>query len=192
MIGNAASDFVLALACVWIMQTRRQQPGLVVAAFLIGLAASLGVLRYSGVEVLPGPHQFASALSACAAFPLLAYALRYPDDPIAAQLTGAIRFALLLGGLGIGLTVAGVSQWGPAVAVISALVIAWTMVAARNPVGTAGAALLLAGMAATVIGRAGNAVPLFNPVVVLHLCLAAGLAALAIGSLSKQIRTQQN
>ena len=174
-ITNGASDAVLALACGWLVLRPGHRPGLAVAALLIGLAATLGTLRFAGLEVLAGPHRFASLVSACAAFPLLALALRWPDDPFAARLAGATRLALLLGGIGAGLTVAGVSQWGPVVAALSALAILATMVAARDAAGIAGGLLLVVGMGATIVGAAMG----FNATPVLHLCLAAGLLALA-------------
>jgi hypothetical protein len=176
MNANAASDLVLALVCGWVVATQWQrQPGFGLAALLIGVAATLGVLRFSGVEALAGAHRFASLLSACAGFPLLAWSLGWPADPIAATMKGASRFALLVGGVGVGATVLGVAIWGQALALISGLVIAVTMAQRREPVGIAGAVALLAAMAAA---GAGKAAP-FNATVVLHLGLALALLLLA-------------
>jgi hypothetical protein len=176
MSGNAASDLVLALACFWVVVTQwRRHPGLGLAALLIGVAATLGVLRFSGVEVLAGAHRFASLLSACVGFPLLAWSLCWPADPIAATMKGASRFALLVGGVGVGATVLGLSLWGQAMALIAGLVIAVTMVQRREAVGIAGAVALLGAMAAA---GAGKAAP-FNTTVVLHLGLALALLLLA-------------
>ena len=77
MNADALSDLVLLLVCgtiVWFH--RRERPALAVAAGLIGLAACLGVFRYSGWAEMLGPHRFTSLLAACAAFPLLASGLR--------------------------------------------------------------------------------------------------------------------
>jgi hypothetical protein len=176
MNGNAASDLVLALVCGWVVATQWQrQPGLGLAALLIGVAATLGVLRFSGVEALAGAHRFASLLSACAGFPLLAWSLRWPADPIAATMKGASRFALLVGGVGVGATVLGLAIWGQAMALVSGLVIAVTMGQRREPAGIAGAVALLVAMAAA---GAGKAAP-FNATVVLHLGLALALVLLA-------------
>jgi hypothetical protein len=114
-------------------------------------------------------------LSAVAAFPLLAWALRWPDDPIASRFAGAARAVLLLGGIGVTATLTGLIGWGAAVSALSAGVIMVTMVQQRNPVGIAGAGALIIAMAAAAAGKAAP----FNSTVILHLGLAAALALLA-------------
>lgn len=179
MNGNAASDLVLALICGWVVATRfARQPGLGLAALLIGVAAALGVLRFGAVEALAGAHRFASLVSACAGFPLLAWAVRWPQDPIAATAAGASRAALLAGGIGVGVTVLGLPAWGQGTALISAIVIVVTAVQRREVAGIAGAAALLVAMGAAAVGKAAP----FNTTVVLHLGLAAALALLALAS----------
>lgn len=179
MTGNAASDLVLALVCGWVVATRMgRQPGLGLAALLIGVAAALGVLRFSGVNVLAGAHRFASLVSACAAFPLLAWSVRWAQDPIAATVKGASRFALLSGGIGVGATVLGLAAWGQGVALLSGLLIAVTAVQRREAAGIAGALALLVGMAAAGVGKAAP----FNSTVVLHMGLALALLLLARAS----------
>ena len=177
MNGAAASELVLALACAAIIWRHAgKRPGIVVAVGLIGAAAALGTVRLSGLDVLLGPHRFAAMLAACAGFPLLGFSIRYPDDPIAAQAAGAGRFVVLLGGLGAVVTMAGVAAWGPALSLIAVLAVLWTLVSAREAVGIAGAAIMLAVMLATLVGRHD----LFNPAVVLHLGLAAGLTMVCL------------
>ncbi|MFZ4690768.1 MAG: hypothetical protein ACOYLS_16165 [Polymorphobacter sp.] len=179
MTGNAASDLVLALVAGWVVATKlAKHPGLGLAALLIGSAATLGVLRFSGVEALAGAHRFASLVSACAGFPLLAWAVRWPADPIAATLKGASRAALLAGGIGIGATVLGLAAWGQGAALLSGLVIAVTGVQRREACGIAGAMALLAAMVAAGVGKAAP----FNTTVALHLGLALALGLLALAS----------
>ncbi|MBC7522013.1 MAG: hypothetical protein H7268_13095 [Sandarakinorhabdus sp.] len=179
MNGNAASDLVLALVCGWVVMTRfARQPGFGLAALLIGVAAALGVLRFTGLEMVTGAHRFASLVSACAGFPLLAWAVRWPADPIAATRAGASRAALLAGGIGVGATVFGLEAWGQIVAVLSALVIAVTAMQQRESAAIAGATALIIGMAAAAIGKAAP----FNTTVVLHLGLAAALVLLVVAS----------
>ena len=183
MNGAGASDLVLALVCGWLVATRMaRQPGLGLAALLIGVAAVLGVLRFGGVDLVTGPHRFASILSAVAAFALLAWALRWPDDPIASRFAGAARAVLLLGGIGVTATLTGVTGWGAAVSAVSAVVIMVTMVQRRNLVGIAGAGVLFTAMAAAAAGKAAP----FDSTIVLHLGLAAALALLAQASDLKQ------
>lgn len=177
MNGGAASDLLLALVCAAIVwRQRRERPGVALAAGLIGLAAMIGTLRLSGMESLVGPHRFFSMLAATAGFPLLGFALRYPDDPVAARATGAWRFAVLAGGLGVGLTVSGLTAWGPALSLLAVLVILVTMAAARQLWRLLGALLMLAGMLMTL---AGERAPI-ETTVALHLGLALGLVLLCL------------
>ena len=99
MNPDALSDLVLLLVCAAIPWFHlRQRPAVAVAAGLIGLAACLGVLRwYSGWAEMLGPHRFTSLLAACAAFPLLASGLRWPDAPLATRGAAVGRFVLVVG-----------------------------------------------------------------------------------------------
>ena len=190
MNADALSDLVLLLVCgtiVWFH--RRERPALAVAAGLIGLAACLGVFRYSGWAEMLGPHRFASLLAACAAFPLLAAGLRWPDAPLATRATAVGRFVLIGGGVGIALTLSNVALWRDVVPGVSALVIAWTVVQQRNAWGMAGTLALLASFAVAATGKAdSNYLGLFNTVQLMHYTLALALALLAVGA----TRGQQN
>jgi hypothetical protein len=181
MNADAVSDLALALACAWACaQTLRTRPGIGVAAGLIGVAACLGVLSFSGVAALEGPHDFASLVAACAAFPLLAWALRWPLDPISTRVSAAGRSAALLAGVGVLATVAGLSVWGQVAPGAAALVILWTMLRAHRPVGLLGALLLVAAFVASLaapedLGRLGRV----SHVQWLHYPMALALLALA-------------
>jgi hypothetical protein len=97
MTADALSDLVLALVCAGIaarcLGGARSRPGIGIAAVLIGLAAVLGVLRFSTWapfnEAVRGAHQFASLVAAVGGFPLLAFSLHQPDSPLATRLAGA-------------------------------------------------------------------------------------------------------
>ena len=190
MNPDALSDLVLLLVCAAILWFHlRQRPAVAVAAGLIGLAACLGVLRYSGWAEMLGPHRFASLLAACAAFPLLAAGLRWPDAPLATRATAVGRFVLIVGGVGIALTLSNVALWRDVVPGVSALVIAWTVVQQRNAWGMAGTLALLASFAVAATGKAdSNYLGLFNTVQLMHYTLALALALLAVGA----TRGQQN
>ena len=190
MNADALSDLVLLLVCAAILWFHlRQRPAVAVAAGLIGLAACLGVLRYSGWAEMLGPHRFASLLAACAAFPLLAAGLRWPDAPLATRATAVGRFVLIVGGVGIALTLSNVALWRDVVPGVSALVIAWTVVQQRNAWGMAGTLALLASFAVAATGKAdSNYLGLFNTVQLMHYTLALALALLAVGA----TRGQQN
>jgi len=72
-----------ALTMAW--QFRRQRPALHLACALLGIAATLGALRFSGVLPLPAWHQFFSMLGAGVGLPLLAWASTQPGSAMAAQ-----------------------------------------------------------------------------------------------------------
>ena len=190
MNADALSDLVLLLVCgtiVWFH--RRERPALAVAAGLIGLAACLGVFRYSGWAEMLGPHRFASLLAACAAFPLLAAGLRWPEAPLATRATAVGRFVLIVGGGGIALTLSNVALWRDVVPGVCALVIAWTAVQQRNTWGLAGTLALLGSFVVAATGKAdSNYLGLFNTVQLMHYTLALALALLAVGA----TRTPQN
>ncbi len=181
MNGDAFSDLVLLLVCAALAwRSRATRPALAVALGLIGFAAFLGVLRFSGVPLVLGPHRFASLLAACAAFPLLASALRWPDAPLATRPTATGRFVVVWGGIGVALTLAGVGLWSQVVPGVSALVICWTVVQQRPAWGKLGALLLVGSFVVAATGRPDTLyLGLFNSTQALHYLLAAGLAALA-------------
>lgn len=168
MNGDAFSDLLLALvtlALAWRLRARR--PGIAIAFLLIGVAAACGVPRYLGVPQALGPHRFFSLLAACAALPLLAASLRWPDGHSARRPGAAARFALLAGAIGVVLAaVAGVALWGDAAAALSALVIAVTALQGRRPADVAAASALVAAFAA---GAAGAVPPL-------HILMACSFA----------------
>ena len=193
MNADALSDLVLLLVCGAVMWFHlRERPALAVAVGLVGLAACLGVARYSGWGEMLGPHRFASLLAACAAFPLLAAGLRWPDAPLATRATAVGRFVLVVGGVGIALTLSGVSLWRDVVPGVSALVIAWTVVQQRNVWGMAGTLALLGSFGVAATGKAdSNYLGLFNTVQLMHYTLALGLALLAVGATRAQSQPQQ-
>lgn len=187
---DALSDLGLLLVCGTILWFQlRQRPALAVAAGLIGLAAILGVLRYSGWTEMLGPHRFASLLAACAAFPLLASGLRWPDAPLATRATAVGRFVLVVGGVGVALTLAGVALWSQVVPGVSALVIVWTVVQQRNAWGMAGALVLVGSFVVAATGKADSSyLGVFNTVQLMHYTLALGLALLVLGAARPQAR----
>ena len=133
MNADALSDLVLLLVCaavVW--RDLRTRPAIAVGAGLIGFAALLGVVRFSGVAMVYGPHRFFSLLAACVAFSLLAAGLRWPDAAIAKRHAAIGRFVVVVGGLGVALTVLGVALWSQIVPGLSAVVIVWTALQQRS------------------------------------------------------------
>ncbi len=180
MNADAVSDLVLAIVCFIVsLKNLRARPGLAVASGMLGMAAVFGVLRFSGIAQLLGPHRFASLLAACAAFPLLAIAIRWPDDPLACRTTAAARFIFLAGAAGVALTMLGLESWRQLVPAASVTVIFIAVVLQRSPVGIAGASAFVASLLAA--GQASTAIP--GPLTSMqwmHYLMAAGLGLLAI------------
>lgn len=180
MNGDAWSDAVLAAVCFFlVIRYGRVLPGLAIAVGLIGVAATFGILRFSGWDTFLGPHRFTSLFAACTAFPLLALVLRWPEAPSAVRTTAAVRFALIVGGVGIALSISGISLWSLLLSGASAILITWTMIQRRNSLGLAGAAALLAGFAVAAAGKAADGyLGVFNHTQFLHYCLAVALFCL--------------
>ena len=182
MNADALSDLVLLLVCaavVW--RNLRTRPAIAMGAGLIGAAALLGVLRYSGIALVYGPHRFLSLLAACTAFSLLAAGLRWADATIATRRAAVGRFVVVFGGVGVALTVFGVALWSQAVAGLSALLIVWTALQQRRALAICGALLLAASFVVAALAKPDTLyLGYFNSIQALHYLLAAGIALLAL------------
>jgi hypothetical protein len=91
---QAALDGLLAVSALWLArQAGPKAPALRLGCVLLGIAAVLGTLRFSGLLPLPAWHQFFSMLGAGVGLPLLAIAMTQPRSAIASQR----RFAWVFG-----------------------------------------------------------------------------------------------
>jgi hypothetical protein len=157
MTPDAFSDLVLALVCAVLAHRCRAdgRGGVAVACLLIGIAALLGVLRFSSWEPLAtavgGAHRFASLVAAVAGFPLLAFSLASPGSALARHAGGAWWLAFPIGGFGIAAWLLGFKAWAQLAPLASATVIAWMVLrhgaGGRRWTGLAGVLLLVAGFA---------------------------------------------
>ena len=119
MTPDAFSDLVLALTCAWLarrcLAAGDGRGGVAVACLLIGLAAALGVLRFSSWEpvatAVGGAHRFAALVAAVAGFPLLAFSVASPDSALARHAGGAWWMAFAVGGFGIAAWLLGFKAW---------------------------------------------------------------------------------
>lgn len=195
MTPDAFSDLVLALTCAWLarrcLAAGDGRGGVGVACLLIGLAALLGVLRFSSWEPLAtavgGAHRFAALVAAVAGFPLLAFSLASPDSALARHAGGAWWMAFAVGGFGVAAWLLGFKAWAQLAPLASAAAIAWAVVrhdqGPRRWARLLGVLLLSAGFAiAAGAWPTGGALPaLLSKTQALHYALAGALW-LVIGS----------
>ncbi len=195
MTPDSFSDLALCLVCVgivyrcWWLQADRAALGL--AGLLIGIAAALGVLRFSTWteigELVKGAHQFASVLAAVAGFPMLALGIVRPNSTVARHRAGAWWCAFVIGGFGIAVWVLGFKQWAQLVPALSALSI---VVALRdsNAGGdrsfrALGVGFLFAGFTVVVLLTPTDIVfGMVTRVQLLHYALVVGLPLLVFGA----------
>lgn len=91
----ALFDGLLAVTAFWIAASQgRHAPALRLGCVMLGVAAVLGTLRFSGLLALPAWHQFFSMLGAAVALPLLALATTDSSSVVASQRRYAWIFAV--------------------------------------------------------------------------------------------------
>jgi hypothetical protein len=178
MNWQAGGDGLLALAAFWVaLGPGRRFPAVQLACLLLGSAAVLGTLRFSGVLSLPQLHQFVSLLGAGVGLPLLALALGAPAGAVARQRRFTWIFAVIAAVLCVLLgVVAGIKLWGSVCAFASALAIA-AVAARRRDLLALGAGICMVLAFATFAAQV-SAGPL-RPGEFLHVGLA--LAMLLLG-----------
>ena len=182
MPSLAYTDGLLALICLWLL-TRASLPlGVRIAAGTLGLAAVLGVLRFSGLYPIPQWHQFVSMLGACAAFPLLAVAVLWPDAAATRQLKFASIFFIGMAVLGV--LAVGVAQKRvlvDALTVISVVAMLISLARGGRWSTTLTTALMLAGL--LLFASKATVLPGLVPGDLLHIGMAIGLFGLGASSL---------
>ena len=191
MNADAFSDLVLALTCVALaFKYWRTQCGLAQAAAILGLAASFGVLRFSGLEFATGPHRFFSLFAACAGLQLLAVAVRWPDDPVARRATAAARFVLLAGAIGLAIYLAGFVWWRQVLPVLSVLLILHTVFLIRIRGRIVGALALTGSLGMAALGQPSVvALGPFTALQWMHYLMAVGLLFLSWNPVTDEERT---
>lgn len=182
MPSLAYSDGLLALVSLWLLSRASLPLGVRIAAGTLGAAAVLGFLRFSGLYPIPQWHQFVSMLGACAAFPLLAVAVLWPDAAVARQLKFAAIFFIIMAVIGV--LAVGVAQKRVVVDVLTVIsVVAMVISLARGgrwPTAIS-TALMLAGL--LLFAAKAAIVPALVPGDLLHIGMAIGLLGLGGSSL---------
>jgi hypothetical protein len=148
------------------------------ACGVFGVAALLGVLRFSGIYPLPSWHQFASMLGAASAFPLLAVVVLWPDS-LAARNTRFAWIVLCITAV-IGVIIVGAGQkriYSDALALLSLLAVCITLVRTRQWLGAVGGVLILTALVLFALKIAAGT--LLVPGDLLHIGMALGLVLLS-------------
>ena len=182
MPSLAYTDGLLALVCLWLLSRDGVPLGVRIATATLGIAAVLGVLRFSGLYPIPQWHQFVSMLGACAAFPLLAVSVLWPNAAVARQLKFAAIF--FIGMAALGLLAVGVAQKRVVVDALTVIsVVAMLVSLARGgrwPTALT-TALMLAGL--LLFAAKAAVVPALVPGDLLHIGMAIGLLGLGMSGL---------
>jgi len=180
----AYTDGLLALVCLWLLSRASLPLGARIAAGTLGIAAVLGVLRFSGLYPIPQWHQFVSMLGACAAFPLLAVAVLWPDAAVARQLKFAAIFFIILAVIGV--LAVGVAQKRVVVDALTVISVVAMVISlergGRWPTALT-TALMLAGL--LLFAAKATVVPALVPGDLLHIGMAIGLFGLGVSGLWK-------
>ena len=189
MNANALSDLILALVCAYLgWSAGRQRAAWTGGMLILGIASTLGVLRFSEVPWALGPHKFMSVFSACVSFTLFAIALRWPFSPTSTRMAAAGRFIVLVGGFGVSAALTVAPWWGQALPGLSIILIVATMLQRKSLVGILGALSLVGGFAVFAAVKPDVLLAgMFNKVQALHYLLAIGLLLLSRVKLDKDL-----
>jgi len=182
MPSLAYTDGLLALVCLWLLARASLPLGVRIAVGTLGIAAVLGVLRFSGLYPIAQWHQFVSMLGACAAFPLLAVAVLWPDAAVARQLKFASIFFIVLAVIGV--LAVGVAQKRvvvDALTVISVVAMVISLVRGGRWPAALTTALMLAGL--LLFAAKAAVLPALVPGDLLHIGMAIGLLGLGMSGL---------
>jgi len=142
----------------------------------------LGVLRFSGLYPIPQWHQFVSMLGACAAFPLLAVAVLWPDAAVARQLKFASIF--FIGMAVFGVLAVGVAQKRvvvDALTVLSVVTMVISLARGRRWPTALTTVMMLTGL--LLFAAKANVMPALVPGDLLHIGMAVGLLGLGVSGL---------
>jgi lysylphosphatidylglycerol synthetase-like protein (DUF2156 family) len=177
MNWQALFDGILAVVAFGVLALAApSRPSLRMACMLLGTAATLGTLRFSGLLPLPALHQFASMLGAGVGLPLLAIAVSQPNSAVATQRRYAWIFAVVAAVVCTVLVmVAQLKAWAAICAVMATLTIVISGISRRQGVTAIAGLLMLLALGAFAAKLQFGAL---QPGDFLHIGLALGLLLL--------------
>jgi hypothetical protein len=138
---------------------------------LIAFAALLGVLRFSQVNVVTGPHQFFSQIAALAAIPLWGIARNWPKTLLTEHHSAAALFVLFVGGLGLVVNIFA-PWWATLTAAFGAVTLTWSWRWQRSIPYALGIAALLAAFVVSSLQWSWQTI---SAIQFLHYLMAMGL-----------------
>jgi hypothetical protein len=152
----------------------REFPGVRLGCILLGSAALLGALRFSGAPINPELHRFFSFLGAGVGLPLIAVTVLWPTCLVAATRRYAWIFAVIAAVLCVMFDiVVKTTLWYSAASILAAVTILWVGFARKEYIVVA-AGLSLVG--ALLAFAAKLQIADLRPGDLLHIGLALGLA----------------
>lgn len=203
MTHDSFSDLVLFAVCSYLVCTNlrpcQQRAGIGIACLWIGLAAGLGVLKFSDFspinQLAAGPHRIVAAIAAVGAFPILAFSLTYPSSPIASRLNGAWWFTFIVGGLGIAIWLVGAKFWAQVTPALCSIPITIAVLQGRDGKGFwiglfAITALFASFGVALFMGPTSKLLGVFSGTQLLHYLLSMALFLICVPVSSRSPRTK--
>jgi hypothetical protein len=181
MSSLAITDALLFLCAAYLAFQRGMPIGYRLAFGVLGLAALLGALKFSGVYPLDTWHRLFGILGGSAALPLLAVCVKWPQSPVATQR----QFALIFLGAAalLGLAIAGLGKlriYDQLVGSLSMLAMLWLLIQLGNARRILGIVIMIVGSALFVAKV--KLAPWLQPGDFLHLGMAVGLLLLTPAS----------
>ena len=174
MNWQAFFDACLAAVALWTaVHAAAARPAVRLGCVLLGLAAVLGALRFSGLLPLPPLHQVMSMLGAAVGLPLLAITVIAPASAVASQTRYAWIFAVSAGVLCmLVVIVAGIKVWASAWALLAVVAMAGFAGWHRRWILFAAAVCMLGALLAFAAGVTAG---VLVPGDFLHIGLAVGI-----------------
>ncbi len=177
MSSLAITDGMLFLSAAWLASRLTLPMGYRLAFGLLGIAALLGFLKFSGLYPIHTWHRLFSILGGSAALPMLAVCVIWPQSAA----TNQRQYALIFLGVAalLGLTIAGLGQfriYDQVLGALSMLIMLSLLVKMGDMRRSLGVIFMLAG---SLLFLAKMNIPLLQPGDLLHLGMAIGLLLFA-------------
>lgn len=178
MSSLAITDGILFLCAAWLASRVALPIGYRLAFGLLGLAALLGFLRFSGIYPIETWHRLFTILGGSAALPLLAVCVKWPHGAV----TNERQYALIfLGAAGLlGVAIAGLAKlrvYDQVLGSLSMLAMLWLLIQLRDGRRILGIVFMIVGSALFVAKV--KIAPWLQPGDFLHLGMALGMVMLS-------------